>query len=101
MSERIAPKGEGKQVMNSISLKRLARALDLHCRGLRNGLKGVMAMNEGYRSTKVIKRRREKMERTDFERSLTDWIRASHRTNELLMIIAMILVGIFLRLVFG
>jgi len=40
-------------------------------------------------------------ERTEFERALKEWLIEAKKTNYVLYVIAMLLAGIFLRLVFG
>ena len=42
-----------------------------------------------------------KEERTELQRALKEWLQETKTTNFVLIVIAMLLVGIFLRLVFG
>ena len=54
-----------------------------------------------YEKAKARRDYRFKVERTELERALQEWLRESKKINYVLLVIAMLLVGIFLRMVFG
>jgi len=61
-----------------------------------------MKNEDSYKNpSRTSKKYIEKRERTEFERAIKEWLCEVKTTNFLLMSIAMILIGIFVRLVFG
>jgi len=54
-----------------------------------------------YEKVKAQRKYKYKEERTAFELALREWVRETKTANYILLIIAMLLLGIFLRMVFG
>lgn len=56
---------------------------------------------ESYQSPRIKREYLVKKERTEFERALRQWLKQTEYSNWVLTGIAMILLGIFIRLVMG